>query len=156
MPFVDLVVFLGIEDPSERRLHTEHREVVARHQLGVDALRLVVHAQRGRDDPAAEHFSQRFGFLLQILIQRIRVHPRAHVAAHVRAALVEHDQLLGRRDRQLAQQNLVDQREDGRIGTDAEGERQNRHRRKQWTAAKSPDCQAQVGQRAGHIGSWTD
>ena len=100
------------------------------------------------------HFGERLGLLLQVLIERIRVHPRAHVAAHVRALLVEHDQLVRARDRQLAQQDLIDEREDGGVGADAERERQDRDGREQGTAAESAERQAQVGQDAH--GYWTE
>ncbi len=85
-----------------------------------------------------------------VLVDRIGVHPRAHVAAVVAAALVEHDQLVRRLDRQLAQQDLVDQREDRRIGADAERQRQDRHDGKQGAAAEAAQGEAQITQDGIH------
>ena len=65
----------------------------------------------------------------------------------VRALLIQHDQLVGRRDRQLAQQDLVDQREDRGVGADAERQRENRDRREQGAAPKPAQREAQIGQR---------
>ena len=87
-----------------------------------------------------------------VLVDRVRMHPRPHVAAVVRAVLVEHDQLFGSRDRQLPQQDLVDQREDRRIGPDAERQRQDRHGGKQRTPPQSADRKTEVGRDGGHAG----
>jgi hypothetical protein len=116
-----LVVFRRVEDTADRRLHAEHREVVSRDELGLDALRLVVHADRGGNEPAANHFGQRLSPLLIVLIDRIRVHPRSHVVAVVGTLLVEHHQLVGACDRQLAEQQLIDQRENRGICADSQG-----------------------------------
>ena len=89
---------------------------------------------------------ERRRLLLVVLVDGVGVHPRAHVAAVVRPALVEHHQLLGCPDRQLPQQDLVDQREDRRVRADAQGQRQDRHRREQRAAAQAADRQAEVSQ----------
>jgi hypothetical protein len=57
----------------------------------------------------------------------------AHVAAVVRALLEQHDQLLGRRNRQLPQQDLIDQREDGGVRADSQSKRQDRDDREEGT-----------------------
>ncbi len=72
------------------------------------------------------------------------MHPRAHVAAVVRAALIEHDELLGRLDGQLPQQHLVDQREDGGIGANPQGEREDGDNRKERAPPESAQGKAQV------------
>ena len=141
---VDLIVFLRIEDASRRRSHAEHREVVARHHLDVDALGLVVDRDRGVGQPARQHFAERLGALLVLLVDRIGVHARAHVAAAVRARLIQHHQLVRVLHRQLAQQDLVDQREDRGVRADAERERQDRDDRKQRAAKEAADGQLEV------------
>jgi hypothetical protein len=122
MPAIHLIVFLGVEHPPEGRSDAEHREVVARDELGLDALGVVVDANRGRHQPPAQHLGERLTALLQVLIERVRVHAGAHVAPAVRSLLVEHDELVGILDRELAEEQLIEQREDGGIGPDAERE----------------------------------
>ena len=150
MALEHLVVFLRVEHAAERRLDAKHREVVAGDQLGVDPLGLVVDAHRRGHEAAAEHLRQRLGLLLQILVERVRVHARAHVAAHVRALLVEHHQLVGGVNGQLAQQELVDQREDRGVGADAERQGEDGDGGKQRAAAKAAERQAEVVQKGGH------
>ena len=78
-----------------------------------------------------------------------------HVAAVVRALLVEHHELLRCSHRQLAQQDLVDQREYRGIGPDAERQRQNRDAGKQRVAAKTTQGKAEIGCRI-HVQGWTN
>ena len=47
--------------------------------------------------------------------------------------------------RQLPQQDLVDQREDGGVGADAQRQRQDRDGRKQRAAAQAADGKAEIG-----------
>ncbi len=147
---VDLIVLLRVEDAPDGGLDPQHREVVPGYQLGMQPLGAVVDVDRGRDEPAAQDFGQRLGALLVVLVDRIGVHPGAHVAAVVRALLIEHDQLIWSCDRQLAQQHLVNERENGRICANSEGERQDGHNREQRAAAESPERKAKVGQQGIH------
>jgi hypothetical protein len=68
------------------------------------------------------------------------------------ALLVQHDELIGVPDRELPQQHLVDQRENGRVGANAQGQRQDRDEREEWAAAQSADGELEVGQNGGHRG----
>ena len=54
---------------------------------------------------------QRLRARLVVLIQRIRVHPRAHVAAVVGTALIEHDEALRVLNGQEPKGDLVEQSE---------------------------------------------
>jgi hypothetical protein len=144
MPLIDLIVLLRVENSSNRRLHSEHRKIVAGNHLGQDAFRLVVDADGGTDQSAAQHLGERLGALLKVLVHGIRMHPCTHVAAVVCALLIEHHQPLGLPDGQLPQQDLVEQRENGRIGADAEGEGEDRHRREERVAAQTADGQTKV------------
>ena len=146
----DLVVLLRVEDAAQRRGHAEHGEVVARHQLGVEPLGLVVDAHRGLDQAAGQHLAQRFGALLVLPVDGVRLLADPHVVAGVRPLLVEHHQALGVAHRQLAQQDLVDQREDRGVGADAEGQREDRDRGEERAAAEAAQRQAEVVGRKGH------
>ena len=150
MALVNPIVLFRIEHPADGRFHAEHREVIAGHHFGLDALGLVVDTDRGRHQPPAQHFGQRLGLLLEVLIERIRMHPRAHIAAVVTALLVQHHELVRGADGQLAQQNLVDQREDRGIGADAQGERQDRDNREERASAQTTEGQSEVGEDGGH------
>jgi hypothetical protein len=65
----------------------------------------------------------------------------------VRPALIQHDELFGRADRQLPEQELVDEREDRGIGADAERQRQDRDRGEQRTPAEPSKGEAEVTER---------
>ena len=59
--------------------------------------------------------------------------------------LVEHHQLIRTRHRQLAQQNLVDERENRRIGANSEREGQDRDDREERAAAETAQSESKVG-----------
>ena len=139
MALVHVVVLGGAEDAAECGFHTEHREVVARHHLRHHPLGLLVHAERGRHQPAAQDIGQRLGLPLQVLVERIRVHPGPQVAAHVRPLLVQHHELFRGFHGELAQQELVDQREDRGVGPNPESQREDRNGREQGVAAEAPE-----------------
>jgi len=79
---------------AESRLHSEHREIVARHHLRQHPLGLVLDAHRRRHQPTADHLGERFPLLLIVLIDRIGVHARSHVAAVMGPTLEEHHKLV--------------------------------------------------------------
>jgi hypothetical protein len=88
--------------------------------------------------------------MLEILVDRVGVHARPHVAAVVDAVLDEHDDLLGRPDRQFPQHELIHEGKDRGIRADPQRQRQDRHRGEQGSAADSAQGVAQVRQKAGH------
>jgi hypothetical protein len=150
MALVDLIVLLGAEHAPDGRLHPEQREVVARHHFGVEQFGLVVDADRHFRQPAAQYFAQGLGLPLELLIHRIRMHPLSHVAAVVRALLVEHDELIRSSDRKLAQDHLIDQREDGRVRANTQRQRQDRDDGEQGASEQASDSEADVVERKGH------
>ena len=156
MSAIHLIVILRVEHAPDCRLHAKHGKVVARHHFRLDALGLVVDAERRGHQTPAQHFRQRFGLLLKVLVQRIGVHPRAHVAAHVAGFLMQHHQLIGSSDRELPQEDLVDQRKNRGVGADSERNRGNRHNRKQRTSTEAPDRKLDIGKRGCHTSSWTN
>ena len=70
----------------------------------------------------------------------------------MRPLLVEHHQLLGILHRQLAQQHLVDQREDRGVGADAERERQDRDDGEERAAEQPAQGQPEVVDGLSHGG----
>jgi len=135
---------------ARSRLNAQHGEVVARHHLGGHALGLVAHADRRRHQPPADDFRQRLRPLLVVLIDRIRVHPCAHVAAVVVPLLIEHHQLLGVLHGQFAEEHLIEQREDGGVRAYPQGQGQDSDDREQGAAAKPAQRQAEIGEYRTH------
>jgi len=68
----------------------------------------------------------------------------------VRPLLVEHHQAIRLGDRQPAQQDLVDEREDGGVGADAKGERQDGDGGEERAAAQPAKSQPQISSGSGH------
>ena len=150
MPLVNVVVLLRIEHAADRWLHAEHREIVSGNELGLHALGRIVDAQRGLRQSTANHLGQRLGPLLEVLIHRVRVHPGAGIAAHIRGVLVQHDELVRRADRQLAQDDLIEEGEDRGICADSQRQRQDRHRGEERVPAKAAQRKPQVGECRVH------
>ena len=92
----------------------------------------------------ARYFAERLGALLVLLVDRIGVHARAHVAAAVRTRLIQHHQFVRVLHRQPAQQDLVDQREDRGVRPDAEREREDRDDREQRASKEAAHGQLEV------------
>src|SRR5215204_2527602 len=78
------------------------------------------------------------------------MHPPAHVAPHVDALLIQHDELFRCLDWQLPQQDLIDQREDRRVCTDAKGKGDDRDDGKKRAATEPAQGEPQVGNCGGH------
>ena len=93
MTLVDLIVLLRAEHATNSRLDAKHREVVAGHHLGIETFSGVVDAHRRGDQPTRNHFGQRLGALLVLPVNRVGVLAQAHVAAAMRALLVQHHEL---------------------------------------------------------------
>jgi hypothetical protein len=149
---VNLIVFPGVEHPAQRRLDAEHGEVVAGHHFRLEPLGSIVDADRRGDQAAAEHFGQRFGALLQVLVDRIGVHPPSHVAAVVDAFLIEHHQLVRGGHGQLPEQDLIDQRENRGVGADSQREREDRDRGEERVPSEAAEREAKIGKYRGHAG----
>ena len=72
------------------------------------------------------------------------MHPVAHVAPVVGSPLVEHHQLIGILDRQLAEHELIHQSEDGGVGADTQCQRKDRYGGEQRAAANRAEREAQI------------
>ena len=141
---VDAVVLLRGEDAPDRRLHAQHREEVAGHQLRVDPLGLVVDRQRRGHVAPRDDLGERGALLLEVHVHGVGVHPAPHVAAVVRPLLVDLHQRAGVGDRQAPQHHLVDQREDRGRRPDAEGEREDGDDGEQGAATEPADGIAEI------------
>ena len=150
MALIHPVVFLRIEDPPNRRRHAQHREIVPGNHFRVHPLRVVVDGDRGGYQTPAEDLGKRLRLLLEILIDRVRMHAVAHVVSVVGAPLIQHHQLVRLLHRQLAQQNLIKQGENRRIAANPQRHREDRHRGEQRTATKRAQSKSKVQRQIGH------
>ncbi len=149
---INAVVLFGAEHAAESGLDAEHREVIAGDEFGADALGLIAQADGSVGEPATENLGERRGLLLKILIDGIGMHAPSHVGSVVGTFLVKHDQLVRILHGQQAEHHLVQQREDGGIGTDAESEREHGNSREQRIAPHGAKSKTQVRQQALHGG----
>src|SRR4030095_13116081 len=103
-----------------------------------------------RNQPPANDLRQRLGPLLDVLINRIRMHTRAHVASVVRTRLKEHHQTVRILDRKFAQNNLVHQSKDRGIGANPESERKDRDSGEQRAALKNTQGVTEISEYCCH------
>ena len=101
-------------------MQTEQREVIPRHQLAVDDLRPPVDSDRHAKSIAAHDGAEDLVAVADVLVHRIREGVAAVVAAVVASASGEYDDGLRVLHGKQAQNQLIDQREDGGIGADAQ------------------------------------
>src|SRR5215470_3933621 len=131
------------KDAACSRTYTERVEVAARHQFDGDSLEAaarepavrVVFDASDRGD-ALEHVVVASKVAIELIREQIRrsVWRETGTASRERAA--EEPQLLGVTNGQLAQHQRVDEAENGRVGADAERQRQDGDDREPWVAAK--------------------
>jgi hypothetical protein len=112
-------------------------------------------ASEGVGGPAGEDLGERRRLLLEVHVHRVGVHPIPGVAAVVRAALVDHDQLARLAHRQVAQHDLIDQGEDRRVGADPEGERQDGDDGEEGAATEPAEGIAEIAGQIAHKGHST-
>ena len=125
----------------------QHREVAAGDGLGqghlhapARAVGLRRHELRGRD--VAEHFGRGVADVLEVGIGERTVGER-------RLVEIEVDDLLRPLDGRVAEDDGVDEAEDRRVGSDAERERQNGHRRERRPPGERPRAVAHVAAEVG-------
>ncbi len=145
-------VFRRTEQASDRRPHAQLGEERARNQFGTGQLAAPAVGDRQAALHPAEHAGKDLVVVPEIAIHGVRqlgaVAHAAAVAFGVRGAHLH--QLAGPRDRQRAQDDLVDEREDGGIGRDAKRHRQHGDGGKQRHPAEAADGVTQVGGELGH------
>jgi hypothetical protein len=154
------LVVVRRDDAADRRSDPEHRKVSTGHHFARHALALPVDADVHRGgaarEQAREYLRRRRGVLdrlrnarerttagqigevvAEVLVHRERQHVAAGIAPEMIPRAVEQHELLGILDRQRPQQHFVDQRENGGIGADPQGDGQQRDEREQGRAAEA-------------------
>jgi hypothetical protein len=143
------------EQAAKRRLHAKKLKVVAGHNFGILVLRLVVPAhanlravrgQYAREDPV---------LVAQVFVHGIRevvIPIPAEAARRSREAScpLETHQVLRLLNRQHPQQHLVEEREHGRVGANAQRQRKNHGERKARRFAQLPQCITDVEPDVDH------
>src|ERR1022692_4400325 len=112
-------VVTGGEDASQGSAHAEDLEVASGDAFAVNPIRFPFGADTKGSFPAAEHSTEDLVVVAKILVPRVGELVAAVVAAVVRTAAPQQDELLGVLDWQQAQEDLVHQGENGGIGADA-------------------------------------
>ena len=92
----------------------------------------------------------------EIVVDRVRMRARSHVAAIVCTALVEHDEPVRVPDGQKAEHELIHQGENGGVGANAEGERQDGDTGEKWTSADGTQGESHVRQETRHTSYTTE
>ena len=135
-----LVVVVDCDHPARRRFHTEKREVVPRDEFGCDALLVVAGVEGHFPHSGSGHRGERPAVISQPLIVGVR----ERIPSALTAERAYDDQRTRLADRQHTQQHRFDQAEDGRIGSDGQGKREdNRYR-------ADPGCALASAHRTGH------
>ena len=168
-----LAIVVRCDDASHRGADAEHLEVRAGDELARHTLGLAVHADVHRDRTPGEQPGEDGGgpgavghcqadaregrgraaideVVAEIFVHRERQHVAARVAAVVVPRAVEEDELLGVFHREAPQEHLVDEREDGGIGADAEGDRHERDAREQRRSGEPAESVSKVPDQIRH------
>jgi hypothetical protein len=127
MAFVDLVVGFGGEDASYCGDNSEGLEIIAGDEFCGDALRGSVERDVGRCVEAAEYGFKGVGAALEILVHGVGGGARTGVVAEVRGGGPDHDETGGVFDGEQAEDELVEECEDGCVCSDAQGKREDRY-----------------------------
>ena len=129
------------QHPTEGGIDAQHREVVPRHDLGEQRAHALLSINLRRDDlrgaDVREHVAGAIPEILDLWIRQRAVGKRGLVQVDV------HDPFRPL-DGGVAEHDRVDEREDRRIGADADRQRQDRDRRKARTAHQRPNRVAKI------------
>ena len=166
-----LAIVVGADDAPDGRADAEHLEERARHELARHALGLALDADVHGEAPAGEEAGEDLRrrrrvrhrpararqprgrvdeAVPEVFVHRERQHVAARIAAVVVARAAEQHELLGLSHGDRAQQHFVDQREDGGVRADAQGDRQQRDRREKRGAAEAADGVSQIARKVLH------
>ncbi len=146
---LDEIVLRG-EDAPHGRAHTEHGEVIAGDEFTGDELCASFVGQAEGVAEAAEHALEDLVLVAEILVHGVGNRVGAGIAAIVRTAGGEKDELLGIAHRQELKNQLIDQREDGGIGADSQGEREHCDGSEQGRFAQGAKGVAQILNEVSH------
>ena len=158
----DRAVVGRAEQPAERGLHAEHREVAARHEHALAAQRLAAVGEVGAEETVRRDAGERRLHPLEVPEHRVAEHGVAvaglvaRLRAGLRAGRREVDQPRGLLHRQRPQEELVEQREDGRVGPDPERQRDDGDDRDERALEERPERELEVqhGGIDGIEGGW--
>ena len=115
----------GREEPSAIGGEAEHVEEVAGDEIAQGAIRAVAGIQAGDEPGPGRHAFERLSAVAERGVHRIREDTAVLLPLHV-------DQPIAIGHRQALQECGVDDGEDGGVGADAEGERQDGREREGW------------------------
>ncbi|MBV6488912.1 MAG: hypothetical protein GHHEDOFH_02882 [Pseudorhodoplanes sp.] len=143
-------IITGSQQPADSGGEAECLEVAAGDQQAFAILCLTLVGEVGAEEAMRGQAREGTGLLLEIPKHGITEDDIAvagliaGLRSGFRARIREVHQLIGRRHRQGLEQDLVEHREDGRVGTDAEGQRQGGDGRHERSFAQCAECQFQV------------
>ena len=147
------LVVLRCQRPPERGANAQHREVGAGHDLPGHPFGPPGVADVERVSEAAEHAGEHVVVVAELLIDRVRQFTAVAPVTAVPAALERHlDQLVRIVHPQHSQEHLVHEREDRRIGANAERDRADRDGGEARHLAPGTKCEPGVGEQAVHGG----
>ena len=139
------LILLGRERAPEGRPHAQDPEVRAGYELGGNPFRPTAKTEAHAAWESAQHAAEDLVVLAQVLVERIRDGGAAAPCAAVEPALrLDERDLLRFLDGESAQQGLIQQGEHRRVGTDAEGEGDDGHRRENLGLGESSKGRAQI------------
>ncbi len=121
MPAGNAIV-IGGEQATEKGPDSENREVRTRHHFELNEFRLAVRGEARGSGKAAKHIGENFIVIAKIAKHGMGDGIAAPVAAVVVAAHGEKDELLGIFDGKEAQEDLIEEGENGGVCADAESQ----------------------------------
>ncbi len=155
-------VIVWLQQPSRGSLHPKHAEVVGGDELSGDRFGHAAAAAAQADRKGVRLKRRQVGKLgrvaAQVIEQGVGQEGPAGLQSRVHAAVVgvaQPIELLWALDRERPQQERVDQREDGGVGPQAEGQRQNADQREAGLVAAAAKGDAKIVTEPGH-GSFDD
>ena len=140
------------ERTPQQRPHAQHLEERRRHFLPLDALRGSLRPDFVARTPDERHFAEDVGHLAAVQVIGDAV--RAAVDAHAGVEVVHRHQPLGLRERQPPQNHVLEDRENGGIGADREGQRQQRRGRESALLEQKFETEDEVLKHSG--ASWSN
>ena len=118
-------VVVGSDGAADGGGHAQHVEIRPGDQFARRAFGLPLEAHADRRVNAAEDSTEHLVSRLEVLVHRVGERVCATVIAVVVAVAVQQHKFARALHRQHAQHELIDEREDGRVGANAEGEGQD-------------------------------
>ena len=138
------------EQAAKRRPHTQDVEISPGNEFAGDPLGLAFEVQIEPDVPHAEHSAKDLVFVAEIRVHGIGDLVRPVVASVVRTPAPQQHELLGILYRKQAQQQLIHQRKNRRVRSDAQGKRHHRYCHENRRLPERAKSVAKVLNKVGH------